>query len=161
MKQTSRTGKQDSAGSTGSSTGHDAGATKQNQSPHEEEKHQQFTSSNEAESFFGKFKSTISSSNVSSAFQKLKEAKLVNVARKGFEIVKEELSDSPNRRRHVPSPPSGEISNRTELVVMPSKQSWWSKKVDDFKEKVFSYWFLIKWLILKLFSISNHFKFCF
>ncbi|XP_028758376.1 mitochondrial import inner membrane translocase subunit TIM44-2 [Neltuma alba] len=136
IKETSRTGKQDSAGSTGSSAEHDADATQRIQSPSGEEKNQQAGSSNAAESLFGKFKSTISSPNVSSAFQKLKEAKLVNVAKKGYEIVKEELSDSPNRRRPVPSTPSGETSARTELVIMPSKQSWWGKKLDAFKDKV-------------------------
>ncbi|KAK4281289.1 hypothetical protein QN277_012805 [Acacia crassicarpa] len=136
VKETSGIGKQNSAESTGSSAEHGADATKQTQSPPEDEKHQQFRSGNSAGSFFGKFKSTISSPNVSSAFQKLKEAKFVNVAKKGYEIVKEELSDSPNRRRPVPSTPSGEISTRTELVVVPSKQSWWGKKLDELKEKV-------------------------
>lgn len=78
----------------------------------------------------------ISSPNVSMAFQKLKEAKIVDMAKKGYDIVKEEISSNPTKRRHVPSKSNGETSTRTELVVMPSKQSWWIKKFDQFKEKV-------------------------
>ncbi|KAJ1405751.1 Tim44-like domain [Sesbania bispinosa] len=130
VKETFGIGKQDS------SAKQDANAKQGSQTLPEEEQNQKFESSNAAESLFGKFKSTISSSNVSTAFQKLKEAKLVNVTKKGYDIIKEELSSKPTKRRRVPFTSSGETSTRTELVVMPSKQSWWSKKFDEFREKV-------------------------
>ena len=95
-----------------------------NQTSREEEKNQQSGSSKDADSLFGKFKSTISSPNVSAAFQKLKDAKLVDITKKGYDIVKEELSSTPTKRKRVPFASSGETSTRTDLVVMPSKQSW-------------------------------------
>lgn len=129
-------GKQDSSGSTDSSTKQGADANAGNQTSSSEEQNQQSASSNASDSLFGKFKSTISSPNVSAAFQKLKDAKIVDITKKGYDIVKEELSSTPAKRKRVPSPSSGETSTRTELVVMPSKQSWWSKKFDEFREKV-------------------------
>ncbi|RDY07545.1 Mitochondrial import inner membrane translocase subunit TIM44-2 [Mucuna pruriens] len=136
VKGTFGMGKQDSSGSTDSSTKQGADANGGNQTSPEEEQNQQSGSSNAADSLFGKFKSTISSPNVSAAFQKLKNAKLVDITKKGYDIVKEELSSTPTKRKRVPFASSGETSTRTELVVMPSKQSWWSKKFDDFREKV-------------------------
>ncbi|KAF7801466.1 mitochondrial import inner membrane translocase subunit TIM44-2 [Senna tora] len=136
VKETSGIGKQDSSGSNGASAEQAADAKQRSQIPSEEEKHQQFGSINAADSLFGRLKSTISSQNASLAFQKLKEAKLVNVAKKGYDIVKEELSSTPTKRRYDPFTSSGETSSRTELVVVPSRQSWWGKKLDQFKEKV-------------------------
>lgn len=136
MKETFGIGKQDSSGSTDSSTKQGADANGGNQTSREEEKNQQSGSSKDADSLFGKFKSTISSPNVSVAFQKLKDAKLDDITKKGYDIVKEELSSTPTKRKRVPFASSGETSTRTDLVVMPSKQSWWSKKFDEFREKV-------------------------
>ncbi|KAK4273042.1 hypothetical protein QN277_021513 [Acacia crassicarpa] len=136
VKETFGSGKQDSSGSSGSSSEQDADAKQGSQTSSEDGKHQQFGSRNAADSFFGKFKSTISSPNVSMAFQKLKEAKIVDIAKKGYDVVKEEISSNPAKRRHIPFKSSGETSTRTELVVMPSQQSWWAKKFDQFKEKV-------------------------
>ncbi|KAG5034642.1 hypothetical protein JHK87_009552 [Glycine soja] len=136
VKETFGIGKQDSSGSTDSSTKQGADANGGNQTSREEEKNQQSGSSKDADSLFGKFKSTISSPNVSAAFQKLKDAKLVDITKKGYDIVKEELSSTPTKRKRVPFASSGETSTRTDLVVMPSKQSWWSKKFDEFREKV-------------------------
>ena len=136
MKETFGIGKQNSSGTTGSSTKQDANAKQGTQTSPKEEQNQKFESSNASDSMFSKFKSTISSPNVSAAFQKLKEAKLVNVAKKGYDVVKEELSSNPTKRRRVPFASSGETSARTELLVVPSKQSWWSKKIDEFKDKV-------------------------
>ncbi|XP_061358577.1 mitochondrial import inner membrane translocase subunit TIM44-2 [Gastrolobium bilobum] len=136
VKETFGIGKQDSSGSTDSSTKQGADAKQGSKTSPEEEQNQQFGSSNAADSLFGKFKSTISSPNVSAAFEKLRDAKLVNVAKKGYDIVKEELSSNPTKRRRIPFTSSGETSTRTELVVVPSKQSWWSKKFDEFREKV-------------------------
>ncbi|TKY49923.1 Mitochondrial import inner membrane translocase subunit TIM44-2 [Spatholobus suberectus] len=136
VKETFGIGNQDSSASTDSSTKQGADANGGNQTSPEEEQNQQSGSSNAADSLFGKFKSTISSPNVSAAFQKLKDAKLVNITKKGYDIVKEELSSTPTKRKRVPFTSSGETSTRTELVVMPSKQSWWSKKFDEFRDKV-------------------------
>lgn len=70
------------------------------------------------------------------AFQKLKEAKVVDLAKKGYDIVKDELSGNPSQRKHLEytAPPSwsGERSTRTDLVIAPTRQSMWSKV----KEKV-------------------------
>ncbi|XP_020223531.1 mitochondrial import inner membrane translocase subunit TIM44-2 [Cajanus cajan] len=136
VKETFGIGKQDSSGSTDSSTKQGADANGGNQTSPEEEKNQQSESTNASDSLFGKFKSTISSPNVSAAFQKLKDAKLVDITKKGYDIVKEELSSTPTKRKRVPSASSGETSTRTELVVMPVKQTWWSKKFDEFRDKV-------------------------
>ena len=128
--------KQNPLRATNSSAEQDDNAKHGSQTSSEEGKQEQSGSKNTADSFFGKFKSTISSPNVSSTLQKLKEAKLVNIAKQGYDIVKEELSSSPTKRRHAPSAPSGETSTRTELVVVPSKQSVWGKKWEQFKDKV-------------------------
>ncbi|KAI9122028.1 hypothetical protein K1719_006717 [Acacia pycnantha] len=136
VKETFGIGKQDSSESSGSSSEQDADAKQGSQTSSEDGKHQQLGSRNAADSFFGKFKSTISSPNVSMAFQKLKEAKIVDIAKKGYDIVKEEISSNPAKRRHIPFKSSGETSTRTELIVKPSQQSWWAKKFDQFKEKL-------------------------
>ncbi|KAK7260945.1 hypothetical protein RIF29_27247 [Crotalaria pallida] len=150
VKETFGIGKEDSSGSTSSSTKQGNGAEQgSHTSPNEEqnqqygsstsseqEQNQQFGSTNTSDSFFGKFKSTISSPHVSAAFQKIKDAKFVDVAKRGYDIVKEELSSNPTRRKRVPFASTGETSTRTELLVVPSKQSWWSKKFDEIKDKV-------------------------
>ncbi|KAK7308928.1 hypothetical protein RJT34_05271 [Clitoria ternatea] len=136
VKETFGIGKQDSSGSTDSSTKQDTNAKGSSHTSSEEEQNQQFGSSNTTDSLFGKFKSTISAPNVSAAFQKLKDAKLVNITKKGYDIIKEELSSNPTKRTRVPFKSSGETSTRTELVFVPSKQSWWGKKFDEFREKV-------------------------
>ncbi|KAL2335809.1 hypothetical protein Fmac_010255 [Flemingia macrophylla] len=135
VKETFGIGKQDSSGSTDSSTEQGGDSNAGNQTSADEEKNQS-GSSNASDSLFGKFKSTISSPNVSAAFQKLKDAKIVDITKKGYDIVKEELSSAPAKRKRVPSASTGETSTRTELVVMPVEQSWWSKKFDEFRDKV-------------------------
>ena len=129
-------GKQDSSGSTDSSTKQDADAKQGRQTSPEEEKNQESASGNASESLFGKFKSTFSSPKVSSSFQKLKDAKIVDMTKKGYDILKEELSGNTPKRQPVRSTPSGETSTKTDLVVMPSNQSWWSKKFDEIRDKV-------------------------
>ncbi|KAK1283292.1 Mitochondrial import inner membrane translocase subunit TIM44-2 [Acorus calamus] len=94
-----------------------------------------------AETLFIKFKSTLSSvaPTVSSAFQTVKETKVLDVAKKGYGIVKDELSNNPTRRRrmrHASTNTSTERSTRTEMVVVPVKQSPWSKKWETFKQKM-------------------------
>lgn len=153
MKETPGIGKQDSSGSTDSSTKHDTDAKQGSQTSHEEEKTQQFTSDNASESLFGKFKSTFSSPNVSTSFQKLKDAKIVDITKKGYDILKEELSSNPTKRRHVQSTFSGETSTKTDLVVTPSTQSGWSKKFDEIKDKVTVLQFFRYWITYNIFPL--------
>ncbi|KAK7316518.1 hypothetical protein RJT34_00044 [Clitoria ternatea] len=136
VKETFGIGKQDSSGPTDSSTKQDTDAKGGNHTSSDEEQNRQSGSSDAADSLFGKFKSTITAPNVSAAFQKLKDVKLVDITKKGYDIIKEELSSNPTKRRRVPFKSSGETSTRTELLVVPSKQSWWGKKFDEFREKV-------------------------
>ena len=105
-----------------------------------EGRHCQSEASGAAETLFGKFKSSFSSASpkVSLAFQKLKEAKVSDLAKKSIDIVKEELSGKSDKRRRMQyaASSSGKTSDRTEVVVVPSKQSPWSKKWEALKEKV-------------------------
>ncbi|KAA8543369.1 hypothetical protein F0562_021136 [Nyssa sinensis] len=110
-----------------------------------EEKPQQSGPSDTAESLFGKFKSGVSSvtPKVSLAFQKLKEAKPVDLVKKGYDIVKDELSGNPSKRKRIDfaassstSSSAGERSTRTDVAVVPLKQSRWSKKWEAFKVKM-------------------------
>ncbi|RRT79532.1 hypothetical protein B296_00025175, partial [Ensete ventricosum] len=99
-------------------------------------------SSGETETLFGKFKSTVSSASptVSQAFQKLTEAKITNLARKGYEIVKDELSSNQTRKKRMQyasaSVSSEPRSTRTDIVVVPTKKSLLGEKWEAFKKKV-------------------------
>lgn len=92
---------------------------------------------------FSKLKSTISSASpaVSSAFQKLKDTKVTNLAKKSFEMVRDELSaDSKTRTKKMQqaaaAAASGERSTRTEVVVVPIKRSVLGGKWESLKQKV-------------------------
>ncbi|CAN1244950.1 Mitochondrial import inner membrane translocase subunit TIM44-2 [Linum grandiflorum] len=91
-----------------------------------------------AETFFGKFKSRIPSAKVFSAFQKLKEAKVTEIMKKGYDIVKDELNGNSNGRKHLEYTPfKGEISKKTEVVPMSNpKQSRLSEKWEAFRKKM-------------------------
>lgn len=71
----------------------------------------------------------------------MKSAKLIDLTKKGYEIVKDELSGKPHKKKHLEYEPSAspkvERSTRTDVVILPSKQSRWSKKWEAFKEKVY------------------------
>ncbi|XP_057965617.1 mitochondrial import inner membrane translocase subunit TIM44-2-like isoform X2 [Malania oleifera] len=165
VKETLGVGKQESSGSTASgkfeADGNDSRKEtsreekqqqsreeKQQQSQEEkqqqsqEEKQQQSAPSDSAETLFGKFKSAVASVSpkVSMTFQKIKEAKAVDLAKKGMDIVKDELSGNPSKRKRMKhaasSSSTGERSTRTDVVIVPSKQSRWSKKWEAFKEKM-------------------------
>ncbi|KAL6338204.1 hypothetical protein AAG906_015172 [Vitis piasezkii] len=105
-----------------------------------EEKHH--GPSDTAETLFGKFKSSVStvSPKVSLAFEKLKEAKVLDLAKKGYDIVKDELSSNPSKRKQMQRAASsaspGERSTKTDIVIVPSKQSRWSKKWEALKDKM-------------------------
>lgn len=108
------------------------------------EKQQQSGPSNTSETFYGKFKSGVSSASpkISLAFQKLKEAKVVDLAKKGYDIVKDELSGKPIKRKRKmqdatnSASPTVERSTKTDVVVVPVKQSRWNKKWESLKEKM-------------------------
>ncbi|KAJ6834962.1 mitochondrial import inner membrane translocase subunit TIM44-2 [Iris pallida] len=91
---------------------------------------------------FGKLKSTLSSASapVSLAFQKLRDTKASELARKGYDVVKEELSSNPSSRRRVQytstTKSSGVGSDKTEIVFVPAKQSRLGEKWEAFKTKM-------------------------
>lgn len=130
-----------SSGSTCSSTDHGADTKKHgSEASFENAKDQHPGSSGSSETFFGKFKSSIPSPGISSAFERLKSTKLIDLAKRGYEVVKDELSGKPHKKKHLEYEPSAspkvERSTRTDVVVLPSKQSRWSKKWEAFREKV-------------------------
>ncbi|KAL3517702.1 hypothetical protein ACH5RR_020291 [Cinchona calisaya] len=142
-------GKQESSGATGASdnfhsNGKDGGETtfgEQNQ----QEQHQQSGPSDNAENLFGKVRSGVFSvsSKASMAFQKVKEAKPIDIVKKGYDIVKDELKGNASKRKHLEystptTKPSMNVekNTRTDIVVLPSKESKWGKKWDTFMEKM-------------------------
>lgn len=117
------------------------------------------------DTIFSKVKSGVSSISpkVSLAFLKLKEAKPIDLVKKGYDIVKDELKGNPNRRKRleydassVSSSPNVERSTRTDVVVLPSQQSAWSKKWEAFKLKVryhgYSFYVIYQMLLNVFFS---------
>ncbi|KAJ9169616.1 hypothetical protein P3X46_017785 [Hevea brasiliensis] len=139
VKETFKIGKEESSESVGTSDKDGADVKDDRKASSGKETYKQTGTRDDAETFFGKFKSSIPSSKVSLAFQRLKEAKVTDFVKKGYDVVKDDLYGNPNRRKHLEytPPPSfkGEMSTRTDIVVLPSKQSQWSKK--NIKEKVF------------------------
>ncbi|GFY99564.1 translocase inner membrane subunit 44-2 [Actinidia rufa] len=98
-----------------------------------------------AYTIFGKFTSSVSSVSpkVSMAFQKLKEAKPIDWAKAGYDVVKDELSGNPSKRKRIEygassstSSSTGERSTKTDVAVVASKQGRWGKKWEAFKEKM-------------------------
>ncbi|KAK9111780.1 hypothetical protein Scep_019299 [Stephania cephalantha] len=106
-----------------------------------EDSSQNSKSDNTEETLYGRFKSSALSalSKVSVAFQKLKDAKVVDLAKKGYSIVKDELNGNASKEKRVQyasSSSSGERSTKTDIVVVPTKQSRWGKKWESFKDKM-------------------------
>lgn len=121
VKESFKLGKEENAESASSSG---TGASK-------EENHQQQQQSGNTEggqqpTLFGKIKSSISSP--------------LDLAKKGLDIVKDELRGGTPKKKHLeytPPPPfTGVRSTRTDLVVTPTKQSKWQKKWESLREKV-------------------------
>ncbi|GLT42350.1 hypothetical protein SLA2020_163530 [Shorea laevis] len=136
VKETFGIGKQESSESSGASSENGAGTNDGDKASSREEEQKQSGSTNTAETLFGKIKTSISSPKI---FQKLREVKVIDLAKKGYDVVKDELSSTPNKRKHLEHtrPPSmGERSARTDIVVLPSRQSRWSKKWEALKEKM-------------------------
>ncbi|KAK6922096.1 Tim44-like domain [Dillenia turbinata] len=142
VKESFGIGRGDSSQKTDTSANQGTDAKDQSRRTPGEEGAQQSGPSDTAESLFSKFKSDVSSASpkVSTAFQKLKEAKMLDLAKKGYDVVKDELRGTPQKRKHMEretsSPSTGERSTRTEVVIVPSKQSHWSKKWEAFKDKM-------------------------
>ncbi|KAK4437568.1 protein high chlorophyll fluorescence phenotype, chloroplastic [Sesamum alatum] len=150
VKESFGVGKQEATGDGGTSASHstngkDGSETASGEEKQQGQQQQQSESSDNAQRLFGKVKFGASSISpkVSLAFRKLKEAKPVDLVKKGIDIVKEELKGNPNRRKHLEydassgaTSPNIERSSRTDIVVLPSKQSPWSKKWEAFKNKM-------------------------
>ncbi|KAF3436151.1 hypothetical protein FNV43_RR23243 [Rhamnella rubrinervis] len=141
VKETFGIGKEQSSESAGTSSRNGAETKDGNKASFGDQTSQQSGPNDSAETIFGKFKSTISSSNVSSAFHRVKDAKFVDLAKKGYSIVKDELSgNNLKKRKHLhydpSSSPQGERSTRTEVVAVPTKQSPWRQKWEAFKHKM-------------------------
>lgn len=96
----------------------------------------------QTESLFGKFKDRVSSASpkVSQAFQKIKETKISNLAMRGYNLVKDELTSNPNRRKRMQyastSVSSEPRSMRMDITVVPSKKTILGEKWEAFKKKV-------------------------
>lgn len=81
-------------------------------------------------------------SGVFNSFQKAKDAKVVDLAKKGYNFVKEELDGSSSKRKRAKdasasaSKANAERSTRTDITIVPVKQSAFSKKWEAFKAKV-------------------------
>ncbi|KAL0356518.1 UNVERIFIED_CONTAM: Mitochondrial import inner membrane translocase subunit TIM44-2 [Sesamum calycinum] len=147
VKESFGVGKQEPTGHNGTSASHNTNGEDGSKTASGEEKQQgqqQSESSDNAQRLFSKVKFGASSISpkVSSALHKLKEAKPVDLVKKGIDIVKEELKGNPNRRKHLEydassaTSPNIERSSQTDIVVLPSKQSPWSKKWEAFKNKM-------------------------
>lgn len=139
-------GKQDLRGSSANTSGkskedakHASKAESEGKATPEEGK-----SSDSEQTLFDKIKSTISSASpkISSVLQNVKDTKVIDFAKRGVDIVKDELSGNSGKRsriQHAAAPassPAVEKSTRTDIVLVPSKQSRWSKKWEAVKEKM-------------------------
>ncbi|KAK4739153.1 hypothetical protein R3W88_002850 [Solanum pinnatisectum] len=143
-----RTGKEETPGSSGHSDTSGPNTNESSESASaktQQEQQQQSSSSDNAETVFSKVKSAASSlsSKVSPAFQKIKEAKPVDLAKKGYGIILDELKGTPGKRKRLEHSASTqetssnfERSTRTDVAVLPSKQSKWNKKWEALKEKM-------------------------
>ncbi|WCJ38350.1 translocase inner membrane subunit 44-2 [Euphorbia peplus] len=142
VKESFSAGKQEGAESSGTSDKNGAkrkGDDSKASSSTDKEK----STSDDSETLFGKFRSSIPSSKVSSAFQRLKEAKVTDFVKKGYDVVKDEINGNPSQRKRLEytPPPSfkGETSARRDIAVLPSNQSRWNKTWGTFREKVRSH----------------------
>ena len=140
MKGTFGIGKEESSESS-SSSANDASAgqadNNNKQSAGGEDKTQGSGYAESAETIFSRVRS-----GVSSSFQKAREAKVLDMAKKGYNIVRDELNGSPSKRKRAQAASAAasqanvERSTRTDLTIVPVKQSRFSKKWEAFKEKV-------------------------
>lgn len=134
-------GNQETTSSCSHSSQHQGHGEEGNSGTYAKDDSKEAGSTDTADSLFGKYRSSFFSSSpkVSAAFQKLKEVKVVDMAKKGFDIVKDELKGNPTKKKHMEHTPSTskvERSMRTDVVIVPSKQSWFGKKWEEVKGKV-------------------------
>lgn len=96
------------------------------------------------ETVFGRVKSAASSFSamVSLSIQKLKDAKPIEVAKKGYGVILDELKGTARKRKHLEAPvesaPKVNIqrSTRTDVTVLPSNETIWSRKWQAFKDTI-------------------------
>ncbi|OAY32643.1 mitochondrial import inner membrane translocase subunit TIM44-2 isoform X2 [Manihot esculenta] len=140
VRETFKVGREESSESAGTSDTNGTDVEDDRKASSGEEMDKKSGTREDEETLFGKFKSSIPSSKVSLAFQRLKVAKVTNFVKNGYDVLKDELYSNPNRRKHLEytPPPSfkGEMSTRTDIIVLPAKQSRWSKKWETFREKM-------------------------
>ena len=90
-------------------------------------------SSTTNETLFSKFGKGIytSSSSAAVVLKSLKETKIMDMTKKGYDIVKEELTSTPSRRRRMQNAASAsaykERSSATSIVPVAVKQTHWGK----------------------------------
>lgn len=136
VKESLGIGKQESTESS-SSSANEASEDDKKSAEEKEDKKQESGYGETAETIFSKVRS-----GVSSSFQKAKDAKVLDLAKKGYDIVKDELSGSPSKRKRAKAASAAssqanvERSTRTDIAVVPVKQSKFNKKWEAFKAKV-------------------------
>jgi import inner membrane translocase subunit TIM44 len=140
VKESFGIGKQDASDSSSAKDNSEQKPNDSKESSSGEETQQKTESTDTSENIFSKVKSTISP-KVSLAFQKIKEASPIDFAKKGYNIVRDELSGNSSKRKRIEyevdeSAPKVERSSATGIVVVPVKQSKWSKKWEAFKQKM-------------------------
>ncbi|KAK1440354.1 hypothetical protein QVD17_06179 [Tagetes erecta] len=140
VKETLGIGKQESSESSSSSSNYGSSAKEGNHDKHSasgEDNKEQSSYADSAGTIFGKVRS-----GVSSSFQKAKDAKVIDLAKKGYNFVKEELDGSSSRKKRAKdtsaaaSKANAERSTRTDITIVPVKQSVFSKKWEAFKQKM-------------------------
>ncbi|KAI3779096.1 hypothetical protein L2E82_08587 [Cichorium intybus] len=125
-------GKQEFTESSSSSANESSGTKSDKQSADKEENKQEFGHADSAETIFSKV-----ISGVSSSFQKAKDAKVFDLAKKGYGFVKDELSGSPSKRKRAKAASSQanvERSTRKDIVVMQGHLLF--KRMSGFSEPV-------------------------
>ncbi|KAL7593340.1 hypothetical protein Lser_V15G34126 [Lactuca serriola] len=136
VKESLGIGKQESTESS-SSSANEASEDDKKSAEEKEDKKQESGYGETAETIFSKVRS-----GVSSSFQKAKDAKVLDLAKKGYDIVKDELSGSPSKRKRAKAASAAssqanvERSTRTDIAVVPVKQSKFNKKWEAFKAKM-------------------------
>eukprot|EP00252_Welwitschia_mirabilis_P024708 TRINITY_DN7410_c0_g1_i4.p1 TRINITY_DN7410_c0_g1~~TRINITY_DN7410_c0_g1_i4.p1 ORF type:complete len:319 (+),score=73.22 TRINITY_DN7410_c0_g1_i4:173-1129(+) len=92
--------------------------------------------------FFSKFGSGIASA-ASSTLNSLKGSKVLEITKKGYDLVKEELTTTSSRRQRIKTQAAAssykERSSRTDIVHVAENESRFSKKWEELKEKARSH----------------------
>ncbi|MFS7985962.1 putative Tim44-like domain, NTF2-like domain superfamily protein [Helianthus anomalus] len=140
VKETLGIGKQgtsESASSSASGASAEKEGENDKQSASGEDTKQQSGYAESAGTIFSKVRS-----GVSYSYQKAKDAKVLDLAKKGYDIVKDELNGSSSKRKRAQAASTAasqanvERSDRTDITIVPVKQSPFSKKWEAFKAKM-------------------------